>query len=97
MSNRAGILAGQGQPGQAMAEYKGAEDLFREMGNPYGIALCLINRAALLDHVYGRDREALEALQEAYGLAMTNGLTDLAQKAQPMIEDLLRRTRRAGI
>jgi hypothetical protein len=47
--------------------------------------------------VYGRDREALEALQEAYGLAMTNGLTDLAQKAQPMIEDLLRRTRRAGI
>ncbi|HXN48497.1 MAG TPA: tetratricopeptide repeat protein [Bryobacteraceae bacterium] len=96
LSNRAGILAEQGQYDEAMAEYKKAEDLARETGNPYGIALCLMNRARLLDHVYGRDHEALEALKEAYGLAMTNGLTDLAQKAQPLIEDLLRRTRRAG-
>ena len=97
MSNSAGILAEQGQYDEAMAEYKKAEDLARETGNPYGVALCLMNRARLLDHVYGRDHEALEALKEAYGLAMTNGLSDLAHKAQPLIEDLLRRTRRAGM
>jgi hypothetical protein len=86
LGNQANILYGRGQPDAAMALMRQAEQLFRELGDPNGLAISLTNQAGMLTP---RDpRRALLLMEEAYELAVTHGLLQLASQIKPFLDDV---------
>ena len=73
------ILADQDDLEGAMTLHKREEEICRESQDPEGLALSLANQAKLLS-LHGNHKKAQHLAEEAYQLAVEQGLTQLAQE-----------------
>lgn len=73
LGNQALILQDRGDLDGAWTLHKEEERLCRELGDPNGLAISLINQALLLARDRSRPREALPLAEEAHRLATDHG------------------------
>lgn len=92
LGNQAGVLRARGQLDGAMRLLKEQERLCRELGDPDGLATSWVNQAAIVGKTDPRGAAALA--QEAYALALGNGLTNLSRRIEPILRG---HRRRAGM
>jgi tetratricopeptide (TPR) repeat protein len=88
LGNQGFILKALGDLDGAMALYKDQERLCREFGNKDGLSTSLINQAELLSDKLGRHQEALPLAEEAYQIASTHGLTQIANQIKVILEKI---------
>jgi nephrocystin-3 len=86
LGNQALILGDWGQLDEAMKYHKQTEALKRELGDKVGLARSLINQASLLSKKMERSKEGLPLAEEAYKIAVENGLKALAGQIKPMLD-----------
>jgi hypothetical protein len=68
--------------------HKEEERIWRDLGDPRGLATSLGNQASLLGKMGRPAREALPFAEEAYRLANQHGLTALADQIRPILDRL---------
>lgn len=74
---------------EIMKEFEMHQELVRicrDTDDKAGLASTLINEAVLLSYLLSMHVEALPLAQEAYKIAITEGLFDLAQQIEPILE-----------
>jgi hypothetical protein len=84
LNSQAQILRRRREPAAAITLHKQAERLWRELGDPRGLVISLVNQAAVLTDM--RRREALPLAEEAYELAVRNGLLELASQIKSLLD-----------
>jgi hypothetical protein len=88
------ILWVRGDLAGAMEMLKDQERNCRELGNPRGLGEPLANQAMILGWPMGKTRAALESAEEAYRLATTHGLVELARKVKGILVKLRAKRKR---
>jgi hypothetical protein len=86
LGSQANILYARGDLDGAMAHYKEQERLCRELGNPEGLAISLVNQALILSQGMDRPQEALPLAAEAHHLAMAYGYAALAGQVKTILD-----------
>jgi len=86
LGNQGMILRDRGDLDDAMVLYKEAEWILRETNNSYGLAVVLLNEAILLADDMDDPNSALPLIEEAYSIATSCGLKELAEGIQPILE-----------
>ena len=81
LGNQGTIHCARGELDQAMALQIEQERICRELGNPEGIAFALCNQGILLANAGRRDR-ALELVDDAYAIALSSGLGQVARQIE---------------
>ena len=81
LGNQALVLCSQERFEEARPLLQEQEQICRRLGHIYGLTLALFNHAALLAQDLGDAKSALPLLQEAYELARSHGLEQLAAAA----------------
>jgi tetratricopeptide (TPR) repeat protein len=88
-------LGNQGVIYLKKGDYEKAFDLFglqeklcRELGKREGLARSLIHRAYIISTNFGRPSEALPMAEEAYKIAMDNGIVSLANYIRPLLNNI---------
>ena len=82
LGNQALILQARGDLDGAMALHKEEERICRELGDPAGLAISLINQAIILHP----NPEARGLAREAYDTAAGHGLAALSSQIRPHLE-----------
>jgi tetratricopeptide (TPR) repeat protein len=85
LTNQGSVLQARGQAEEALALLQTAEQMGRGLRNPEGLAIVLRRQAELLAWSLNRPREALAAAEEAHRLAVTHGLTALAEQLASLL------------
>jgi len=88
LGNQALILKAQGDLAGAMALHKEEEAICRQLNNPDGLAISLVNRGLLLGLQMGRPADGLVLAEEALRLATTHGYTALALQIESIVKEL---------
>ncbi len=96
LSNQATILDIRGLFNEAVALHKEVERICKEIGNKHMIVISLINRANFMADKMGKPKEALPLAEEAYNLAIENGLEVLSEQIKPTLDAVRKKALSSG-